>query len=367
MKLFLKWTISLLIAALFVWLASRQWPLDRVLCSSVEMSGGTLTCLEREADGTDAVSWVLHILWLIPAFLVLVAVHFLGVLRWGPLIRPLAQFDFWTLNRVGAVSFLALFIFPLRLGELARPYLVAHTGKLRKSAVLGTIAVERVMDGLMMALLLAGVLFFLPGGDTMTYISLRAGALVALTAFAGAMVMLVVAWLSKDFAVRVVHKVFGIFSSRLAERLAGMMGAFIDGLKAMPDLKNFLQFVGLTAVYWGINGFYFYFVLMAFDLNTYIDLVGAYAMMSAVAVGMMIPNSPANVGSFWYFLLLPAALYGVPVDSGAPMAFALMVWGMMLLQYAVFAGYYFVACQMSMGSLWSIQKQKLGSETENSK
>jgi glycosyltransferase 2 family protein len=356
MKLTVRWIVSFAIAALFVWLSSRQWPLDSVVCSQAAWDDGRFRCL---AGQPATVSWVLNPLWLVAAFLVLCVVHFFRVLRWQPLLKPLAEFDFWTLNRVGAVSFMAIFIFPLRLGEIARPYLISKTGKMRKSAAFGTIAVERVMDGLMMALLLAVVLSFLPAGEEATYLSLRAGAFLALLVFSGALFMLVLAWFSRRLAVLLVQKVFGLVSDKLATRLAGMMDAFIDGLKAMPSRRTFLQFIGITSAYWAINGFYYWCMVKAFGLDTLVDLPGAYAMMAAVAVGMMIPNSPANVGSFWYFLLLPVALYGTPEGSGTPLAFALAVWAMMLFQYVIFAGYFLMTGKVSMASIWSIQKEGL--------
>jgi glycosyltransferase 2 family protein len=358
MKLALRWLLSLGIAALFLWLSSRQWPLDAVLCSGVDLNGATLLCM-ADADGGATLSWSLNLVALLGAFLVLCLVHFLRVLRWAPLLSPLAKFDFSTLNRVGAVSFMAVFIFPLRLGEIARPFLISKTGRVRKSAAFGTIAVERVMDGLMMALLLALVLFFLPGGEGTTYVSLRAGALVALAVFTCALMLLVVAYLSKPHAVRFVHGVAGMVSTRLADRLSGMMEAFIDGLKAMPSASSFFRFLLLTMAYWGINGFYYYLMAEAFGLTSLIDLAGAYAMMAAVAVGMMIPNSPANVGSFWYFLLLPVALYGVPEAAGTPLAFALAVWAVMLLQYTLFAGFFLATGRVSLDSIWSLQKEGL--------
>lgn len=362
MKLALRWLFSLAIAALFVWLSSRQWPLDAVVCDSLTSVDGVFLCSVADDQGGTTVSWSLNPLYMLLAFVVLCAVHFFRVLRWQPLLKPLASFDFATLNRVGAVSFMAVFIFPLRLGEFARPYLISKTGKVRKSAAFGTIAVERVMDGLMMALLLALVLFFLPAGEGTTYVSLRAGALVALAVFASALVLLIVAYLSKSLAVRFVQRVAGLVSKGLADSLSGMMEAFIDGLKAMPSARSLLQFLLVTMAYWGINGLFYYLMAHAFGLTDLIDLAAAYAMMAAVAVGMMIPNSPANVGSFWYFLLLPVALYGTPESAGTPLAFALSVWGLMLLQYTLFAGFFLLTGRVSLTAIWSLQREGLAED-----
>jgi uncharacterized protein (TIRG00374 family) len=295
----------------------------------------------------------------VASFAVLVVVHFLRVLRWRPLIEPLAHHDFPTLNRVCAVSFMALFLFPLRLGELARPYLIAGEGKVRKSAALGTIAMERVMDGLMMALLLFGVLALLPADrSSAAYYSLRVGSVVALGVFLAALAVLVLAHRNKALAIRVVRRLLHPFSRRLAEGVSGMVERFIDGLRALPSRGSVLAAVLWSALYWLVNGLTFWFLAVAFGLGEWVDLPVAYAMMAAVAVGMMIPNPPGNVGSFWYFLLLPMGLTAAPDQGGAAaLAYALTAWALMLLQYGLFAGYFLVLGRIGLRGIWGIQGQ----------
>ena len=64
-------------------------------------------------------------------------------------------------------------------------------------------------------------------------------------------------------------------------------------------------------------------------------------MMSCVVVGMMIPNSPANVGTFWYFLLLP--LTAIPALQGSPQItiFGLSLYLAQLIQQTAF-GLWFI-------------------------
>ena len=73
-----------------------------------------------------------------------------------------------------------------------------------------------------------------------------------------------------------------------------------------------------------------------------VDLIGGYAMMACVVVGMMIPNSPGNVGSFWYFLLLPLPLYDVAADNTQAIAFGLMVWWLQLVQQGTFGAWFVI-------------------------
>ena len=101
-----------------------------------------------------------------------------------------------------------------------------------------------------------------------------------------------------------------------------------------------------------------FFSSLGFGLGEWVSLPVAYAMMAAVAVGMMIPNPPGNVGSFWYFLLLPLYVTGAPDQGAGALAFALSVWALMLAQYLVFSGYFLLTGKIDLGRIWKIQVQK---------
>jgi uncharacterized protein (TIRG00374 family) len=290
--------------------------------------------------------WAMAVWWTAPYLLLLTLIHVLRVVRWKPLLDPIVKLDFWAHNRIGAVGFMALFLMPLRLGELVRPYLVKHeTGKTRTSEVLATVVVERIADGLTVVGVLFAVLFSLPAADEATSTRLLVGAWGALAIFLGASVVLVGMRWQHDLTVRVIKGTIGLVSKRFASRITGMTDAFLSGLRALPSVGAFAWFVILTFIYWGVNGVAVWLMAKAFYLP--VDLIGGYAMMACVVVGMMIPNSPGNVGSFWYFLLLPLPLYGVSAASTQAIAFGIMVWWLQVLQQGAFGVWFVVRGQVT--------------------
>lgn len=345
-KLLTQTLIGLAIGGFFIWLSAREWPLGRLTgVPSVDaghlLIGGADPTALAAGGATVTAGWAFELWWLLPYLAALTAVHFLRVLRWKPLLDPIVDLDLATHNRIGAVGFMAMFLMPLRLGELVRPYLVkrARPGT-RMSRVLSTVVVERVADGLLVSLLLVVILFGLPAEDDVTRATLRIGGLGALAVFAGATVVLAGARWQHDRTVRLVRGTVGAVSQRLARRITDLIDSFLVGLGTLPSVGAFVWFVFLTLVYWAVNGVGTWFMARAFYLP--VDLLGGYAMMATVVVGMMIPNSPGNVGSFWYFLLLPLPLYGVASGSTQAIACGLMVWLLQLVQQTVF-GLWFVA------------------------
>lgn len=349
-RLFSRTIIGGLIGAFFVWLSSREWPMGE-LAGAVSLRDGHLVVGDVDlaalaAGGAATQGWAMEIWWTAPYLLLLTLIHVLRVIRWKPLLDPIVEMDVWTHNRIGAVGFMAMFLMPLRLGEFVRPYLVKHeTGKTRTSAVLATVVVERIADGLTVVAVLFGVLVFLPADDAATSTRLFVGAWAALAVFVGATVLLVGMRWQHDLTVRLVEGTIGLVSKGLASRITGMADAFLGGLRALPTVRAFAWFLFLTLVYWGINGLAVWLMARAFYLP--VDLVGGYAMMACVVVGMMIPNSPGNVGSFWYFLLLPLPLYGVAAGNTQAIAFGIMVWWLQLAQQGAFGAWFVVRGQVT--------------------
>lgn len=349
LKTTIKWIVSLAIGALFVWLSARGGRFDELLAAPIHLDGTVLYSPGSGAAPSSAVltgevaragGWSFDLLYVLPYMLVLSAIHFLRVIRWAPLLRPLAPVDFKSLNRIGAVGFMAVFLFPLRLGEFVRPYMLARTQpRIRMSEGLATIVVERVIDGLMVTLLLFVVLFQMPQGSA-SYREIRLGAWAALAVFLGGIVVLAALYWRREQAIEVIDSIVGRISRKIAHGLTDLLRAFLKGLAVLPDWRNFAAFCVITAVYWGINGVGLWVFARGFGME--VPLVACYAMMSCVVVGMMIPNSPGNVGTFWYFLLLPLELYGIGPSVMQATVFGLAVYLMQLSQQSLF-GLWFLA------------------------
>lgn len=337
-ELLVRWLVGLAIGGLFTWLSARNWPLDRLfggdLRSGHDATGHAALLL---VDAQGALSWSLRWANLAGYLGCLFAIHWLRVLRWRPLLQAFAPAPLRVVNRVGAIGFMAVFMLPLRLGEFVRPWLIHDDTGVPFGTGLSTIAVERVIDGLMVTLLLFGVLMQLPEGQLERHTELQVGAWAALTVFGGATVVLVGTTLARDLTLNVLRRVLGLVSQGLADKIIGLVTTFVDGLRVLRSPAAVLSFLGVTVTYWGVVGFGYWLMATGFSLE--LPVVAAYAMMCCVVVGMMIPNSPGNVGSFWYFMLLPAGLYGVDTESTRAIGFGLAVWFVQTAQVCLFGAW----------------------------
>ncbi len=270
--------------------------------------------------------------WLWPYLAILTLIHLLRTVRWGLLLEPVARLPFARLNAASAVGIMALVLLPFRLGEFARPYLVAERGKLRVSAALSSVVVERVADGLFTALLLIVTLFAVPPG-TKGLRAFRLAGVVVFLAFAALLGFLVLASRNRPRAVALTHRVLDPLSPRLAERASGMMDAFIHGLRLVPSRRKVALFFLLTALYWAVNGLGLQLFARSFDLH--IGLVDAYTVLGVLVVGVMIPAGPGMVGTFQAAVVGGLSLFVTGAEHRA-VAYANVLWLVQLVQQVAF-------------------------------
>jgi len=245
-------------------------------------------------------------------------VHLCRSLRWNHLLAPIGvKLSAGPLLAVSSVGFMAILALPARLGEFVRPGLLRKHGA-TGSAALGTVAVERIVDGLMISLFVFGAFFAIRGPNAPGW--MMPTAYLALGIFTAALVFLVFAMWRPEATVR-----FGLAVSllpRLAPRLARVIEdkllEMIRGFAVLRDRRNLAAFCAWSLVYWIANGLGVWVLARGFGLP--LSVMGGLATMGLVAVGISLPNSPGLVGQFQWFTLLGLSLYlgpAVMCDPGA--------------------------------------------------
>jgi hypothetical protein len=268
--------------------------------------------------------------YLVPYLALLLVIHVVRTVRWGLLLRPIVTLPFARLNAVTAVGFMALMLLPFRLGELARPLLIADGRKVRTSAALSSVVAERAGDGLFTGLLLVVALFSVPAGTAGLRMFRVGGALVT-AAFATVVAFLVFAYRSRVGAVALVRGALHWLSPRLSERAAGMLDAFIHGLRVLPGPGSLAAFFGLTALYWGLVTVSLAVLAAGFGFR--LGVAEACTLVGVLVVGVMIPAGPGMLGTFQGAIVNGLSLFAPPeavATRGA--AYANVLWAAQLVQ-----------------------------------
>lgn len=274
-------------------------------------------------------------LYVVPYFGILTLIHICRTVRWGCLLSGIQKVPFRPLNEASGIGFMMLLVLPFRLGEFARPFLIAQRSAIRRSAAMTSVVLERITDGLLVATLLRVLLFFIPE-ETAQVRYVKLGSTLMFAVFGGGLAFLLFARWQHDRAVHLVRVTVGRVSPGLAHKMADIVDGFVGAMRQLPGPGQLVLFFVLTLAYWGLNGAGMALVARAFGCVGVTDpacqpmsltLFQGYVVMTVLVVGLMIPAAPGMMGTFQaatkvgLSLFLPAS-----VVNASGLAYANVVW-----------------------------------------
>ncbi len=224
-----------------------------------------------------------------------VALYFVGVwlrsARWG-LLLPEHTVRTTTLFRALVVGFTVNNLLPLRMGEVARAFLLARWCRISYGATIASLVVERVLDGLSLAVLLLVALALLPGAPG--YL-LAVGVLAAGGFLGGALLLALAAWHSNALSA-LAGSVARFLPPRIGDMLTRLATSFARSLALVHDPVRLVRLMFLSLLAWCFELGLFFVLLISFGLPASYPL--ALLVGSASNFATLIPSSPGYVGTF---------------------------------------------------------------------
>jgi uncharacterized protein (TIRG00374 family) len=290
MKTALRLSIGILLSGVFLWLAFRNVALE-------EMWG--------EMRAIDPLYIGVYVLTLI-------VIQFCRIFRWGVLVRPFATISTRALIRISSIGLMLVLVMPLRLGEFARPYLLKRETGARMSSGLGSVVVERSIDGLLVTGLFFVTTFMLEARHEVPAVLVVAGR-VALVFFAAVTAVSIATLVARDRVLGLLRRIGTPISARLTEKAVGMLGAFADGLRSLPDFGALAVFIGLTLIYWAANGFGMWLLMRGFGWET--PMLAGFVLVCVLVIGIMVPAGPGFLGTFQAAVAAGLSIFGVSASA----------------------------------------------------
>ncbi len=229
--------------------------------------------------------------WLLAGAMFYFVAVVLRTWRWGIMLHDLHPTGFRERFIALAIGYMGNNLYPARAGELLRAYVLQRQCGVRVSATLGTIVVERVLDGLMVVFLaLVALLFFpLPA-------PLRPAVITGGVVFGGALLALL--GLARN-ASRLRDRLERASRCRPGfglERVTAFLSRFLDGLMVLQRPLHALAVGGLTALIWLAEAGTYGLVMLAFPFRT--SFFSLLVMTAAVNLATALPSAPGYIGAF---------------------------------------------------------------------
>jgi len=253
----------------------------------------------------------INLTWLIPAILLFIVSVGLRAWAWMILLQKKVNYGrvYLTLNE----GYLLNNIFPFRLGELGRAFILSETTKLSGFFVLSTIVIERTYD-----LAIAAGLFL----ATLPYVfALDHGQSIAVS-----VLVIVIIGLFGMFALaRNRHWIksklddFSLQRFVIRDRIVPRIDSFLSGLGVLAKWDQFLLSVLLMVLSWLFGGLELIFLSKSFGVDLEIWMVGF--ILGMISLGIAIPSAPAGLGVFEVAAVGAFSLLGLSTSAGLAIAF----------------------------------------------
>lgn len=280
--------------------------------------------------------------YMVPA----VAVYFCGVgiraLRWAVVLGPVKRVSPARLFPVVVIGFTANNVLPVRLGELVRAYLLGEREEVSKTVALGTVAVDRLFDGLALVVFFFVAVLAIPGirwtQDPVIVNVVRATGVIfggvgslffGLVIFPRAAERLIT-WLLRSLTQAVQRLPLGAGRAavlRFEGRIETLVRLFLQGLEAMRSPWRAGLALVLSLGIWTVESVMFLLVARGFGLHLPFPVMLLCTATSNLITA--VPSSQGGVGPFEGVLVGTLALFGIA--SGLAGAFAVALHAALLV------------------------------------
>ncbi|MEX2221703.1 MAG: lysylphosphatidylglycerol synthase transmembrane domain-containing protein [Candidatus Rokuibacteriota bacterium] len=221
--------------------------------------------------------------------------------RWSYLFPPDTRPR--RLFRALLIGYMGNNLLPLRAGELVRTYVASRHGP-RFWTTFATVVVERVLDGLALGLILAGLLLLVavPGEVRWSigiFLAVDLVAMVVLVAIAAA-----------PGTCRVLIETFFHRIGWLERRLLDLLGTMTEGLRGLRTARHALPITLSSVGIWLFLALSVWAAMRAAHLD--LPLVASWTVLAFLGLGVSLPSSPGFVGVVQAATVLALALFAVP-------------------------------------------------------
>jgi glycosyltransferase 2 family protein len=241
--------------------------------------------------------------------------------RLGGILAPIHKVDQKTLFPITCVGYMAIAVFPFRLGELIRPILI--NGKIPSISLtsgFSAVLVERVLDAIILALILLSSIIVLPLPQwliTSTILVLGISLIL--------LISIILFSFNIEKALRLTNPLFRILPEKLRVKGISIVRDFSNGFVMIAKVRSFIFIVFQTVIVWAIAALTVYVLFQALKMN--LPILAIVVVLSLNGLGLILPSAPGFVGTFEFSIILALSLFNVPKENALIFAVIFHVLG----------------------------------------
>ncbi len=242
-------------------------------------------------------------------------------LCWSKLLDAIQETSLYNLFKAIIIGFFGNMIFPVRLGELIRTFIISKQEKIKFVGVFTTVVTTRIMDLLnvvifsLVTITLAGDKLF----PTSLLANIKSNSVMLTTISLVTLLTFYLCLINKNKLNTFSKKLDSIIPINLTDRLKSHFDSFMDGLKNLKKPVKVVIAFSFSMLMWWCTLLTFYFSLLMFSFEA--TFKKSAVLTVALAFGKLIPSSPGFIGPLQASIVFALSLYGI--DTNIALGFAI--------------------------------------------
>lgn len=300
------------------------------------------------AGAMKAFNW----LWALPFIAVNLLSMWLRAWRWKYLLEPAGKFTTGRLFSPMMAGFAVNSLFPARLGEFARAYILGKRESVPVSGVFATVVVERIFDSIVLLAMLPIALasikidpsFEITFGNFPAITHEHLTRLSRNLAIACGMLVFAVFLLMLPPVQRLFEAVVSrtpLLPQRFRDFIVRLFQQFVAGLDSLKSARAWIAVIGLSVAVWVVIG-WAHVVLSWGFAGMDMSLMQGIVIMVITCIAIAVPAAPGFWGLMQLGIVAGMYLTGVERDYARALGFA----------FVFHALQYFPVVAIGMACLW---------------
>jgi hypothetical protein len=249
---------------------------------------------------------------------------FLRSKRWAVIISPIEKIPQKVLFPISCVGIMATVLFPMRIGEIMRPYLLSNKSKVSLSPGLATIFIERTFD--LISLFIVSIIMMLSTDLPSWVMGAGWGFLATIVALIG---FIIFYYFKADVALKLIYPILKRLSTKHAQKINDILTAFKEGFSIIANPRLLLYTFSLSILVWGCGVLSTYCMLRSVHIET--PFIVAIVVFVITTLGISLPTAPGFVGNIQYGSILALSLYNIPKEDALAFSFVYQIVGIGLV------------------------------------
>ncbi len=261
----------------------------------------------------------MHVALVLLAIVLILMTYLTRALRWRVFLAAVGSPTLGNALAATVIGFSMIFVLG-RIGEATRPLVLSLRERIRPSATLATILIERLCDMITVAVAFAVSLLFIsgPGGSREPFTVLGPfGEAALLLSVLGVMGLLVFRFRAEG-VLEVLERRSRWISEKLRRPILNLFRHLADGLSILHDVRALARTVAYTLATWGLVAASFWLVARAFDLH--LTVASVIFVIGFAMVGSLVPTPGGSAGAFHTTTMLGLMWLGIERNAAASMA-----------------------------------------------